>query len=120
MGHTMGDAVLRYIAQQMKQCVRSTDIVARYGGDEFVIFLKNINSMDALIKKLNRLKMLLSDSFFNDELNGHISASIGVALFPEDAKDYQSLLKKADETVYSSKKMGKNQFTFYQENLNKQ
>lgn len=120
MGHTMGDAVLRYIAQQMKQCVRSTDIVARYGGDEFVIFLKNINSMDALIKKLNRLKTLLSDSFFNDELNGHISASIGVALFPEDAKDYQSLLKKADETVYSSKKMGKNQFTFYQENLNKQ
>lgn len=113
MGHAFGDEVLRTLGAQIHAEIRVTDIVGRTGGDEFMIFLKNVKD-DILIEKEGR-KM---ERFFRNFKAGEYvkysaTASIGASVFPRDAKDFEGLYKAADKALYVAKKRGKNQLAFY-------
>lgn len=108
-GHAFGDKVLKSVADQIKSCVRTTDVVGRIGGDEFVIFLNGIGGRDAAFKKAEEI-----DRKIQECCSGHrVTVSIGIAQFPEDGTEYDILLKRADQALYYSKNKGKNRYTFY-------
>ncbi|MFH1245651.1 MAG: diguanylate cyclase [Candidatus Omnitrophota bacterium] len=111
LGHPSGDEVLLGIAKILKKTCRSTDIVARYGGEEFVIVLLDTNKQSAweLAERLRRL--VESADFSGQEIQPqkNLTISLGLASFPEDAKDKSGLIAKADKALYDAKKAGKNQ-----------
>ncbi len=112
-GHDAGDQLLQINARRMTSLLRSSDIVYRFGGDEFILTLENItNRQDAEVvtrKVLNKL----SEPVIIDTRTIQNSASIGVSLFPEDGNEPALLLKKADIAMYTAKTSGKNRFKFY-------
>lgn len=113
LGHVVGDDVICYVAKRALGTFRHTDVVARYGGDEFVIFVNGINRED-----LRKRLALLCESFRYPYRNGSIeypvSGSIGAAVFPQDGRTYLELLDHADCAVYEAKRRGKNQFVIYE------
>jgi diguanylate cyclase (GGDEF)-like protein len=100
LGHKMGDEYLLLIANQLKKSVRKTDIVARWGGDEFLILSPNVQSKEELNKMLERIHQNLKQLSFHDV---KISVSIGSALYPKHGKDFDDLLKVADKNMYQLK-----------------
>ena len=111
-GHVVGDDVLCSVAKRVLGVFRHTDTVARYGGDEFVVFVNNISRAD-LEKRLTQLCESFRYPYRNDTINYRISCSIGGAVFPEDGVSYQTLLDHADNALYVSKEKGKDQYTLY-------
>jgi len=115
MGHAFGDEVLSSFGKNIRTEFRVTDIVGRTGGDEFIIFLKDLKD-DAIIE---REAGRISGFFKNFQVGSYQkyspTASIGAAIFPRDAQDYESLYKSADTALYKAKKRGKNQLAFYRE-----
>ena len=108
-GHAFGDKVLRTVAEKIKSCVRSTDVVGRIGGDEFIVFLNGIGGKDAALKKAEEIEQKIQDGF-----HGYpVTVSIGIAQFPEDGAEFDVLIKRADQALYYSKNKGKNWYTFY-------
>lgn len=113
MGHAFGDEVLRTLGNQIRAWFRVSDIIGRTGGDEFMIFLKDIKD-DAIIEREGRKV----EAFFRDFEAGEyvkysVTASVGAAVFPRDAKSFEELYKAADRALYIAKKRGKNQLSFY-------
>ncbi len=106
-GHIEGDRVLRGVSERLKYVFRSTDAIGRFGGDEFIILVKDLKEKADLIKYLN----VLMDSSDNDY---GVTKSIGVSVYPDDGRDYEQLLTKADEALYYSK-CEKNRYTFFSE-----
>jgi diguanylate cyclase (GGDEF)-like protein len=107
LGHREGDAVLRLMADRLARCVRETDTVARFGGDEFVIVVTDVDDrkdVEALAQKVNEA---LSQPLPVDGGAAILHASIGVALYPDHAPDAETLLLKADEAMYEAKNRGK-------------
>lgn len=111
-GHAMGDRILQKAGERLSQQLRQSDIIARIGGDEFVILLSDINSEDAhelLIRILDALKEPI-------EVEGatiNIGVSIGATLFPDDCEEIDILLRHADAAMYRSKETGRNRITYY-------
>lgn len=113
MGHAFGDEVLRTLGLQIRAEFRVSDIVGRTGGDEFMILLKNIKD-DLIIEKEGRKVERFFRNFQAGEyVKYSATASIGAAVFPRDARDFESLYKAADRALYVAKKRGKNQLAFY-------
>ena len=112
LGHVIGDDVIRCIAKRILGTFRHTDIVARYGGDEFVVFVNEI-SRGELNKRLQQLCDGFHFPYRNETVEYPISGSIGVAMFPEDGSNYLELLNHADAALYAAKQQGKNRFVFY-------
>lgn len=117
LGHDIGDDLLIETAKRLKESIRETDIVARIGGDEFLVVLETLDDehhagkvCEKIIKNFN--KPLQTKSH---QLN--ITLSIGVSIFPDDGVDYQTLLKHADIAMYQAKSAGKNTFRYYQKEL---
>lgn len=113
MGHAFGDEVLRSLGQEIRAFFRFSDVIGRTGGDEFMIFLKGMKDDDVIMKEARKL-----DYFFkNFQAGGYVkysaTASIGAAVFPRDAADFESLYKAADKALYKAKQRGKNQIAFY-------
>lgn len=113
MGHAYGDAVLRIMGDCIKKVFRSSDILSRFGGDEFVIFLANVDQkhlveqrVESLVDEMNSQLKMTKDTIM-------ITGSIGIAFFPQDANNYDELFQKADIALYQSKEKGKNCYTFY-------
>jgi diguanylate cyclase (GGDEF)-like protein len=101
-GHLAGDLLLKQIASTIKESVRGSDVVARYGGDEFVVILPETGKQGAVFG-CERLRKRVQEKFGPD-----ITASIGVATFPDDAVLKKALLEKADSALYRAKREGKN------------
>ena len=119
LGHDAGDQLLVEIAQRMRNCLRATDTVARHSGDEFVLLLNEhfrvnnvIAHLQRVLKQVNQPVSLLGREF-------QMGASMGVALYPQDGTDAQSLLKHADVAMYAAKQRGRNNFQFFTPELNK-
>lgn len=119
LGHRMGDNLLSIIAQRVAGSVRKSDTVARLGGDEFVLVLEafaHMRSLDFLSAKiLSRVAEPLS-------LGGQkifVSATLGIALYPDDGTDVDILLQNADTAMYHAKKLGKNRFSYFSPDMNK-
>ena len=112
-GHEAGDLLLVEVAQRMLAISRATDTVARLGGDEFVLIFPHISDEAECRQMLSRIMDSITQPF---NINGHdirISASIGVAFYPDDDADGDSLLRHADQAMYVAKQSGRNQFHFF-------
>lgn len=113
LGHSAGDQLLQVVARRLEGCLRQSDVVARFGGDEFVIILSHLGPGNNLVEIAGKLLKVLSQPM---ELGGeriNCSASIGVAIFPRDGKDVETLLKHADVAMYQAKASGRNNFQFF-------
>ena len=117
LGHAVGDALLMEAAKRISGCLREADTVSRLGGDEFTVILPEIGDQAQAKRIAQKIVEEMSRPFFfvNDENGYHISASIGIAIFPEDAKTLESLLRCADNAMYSAKSHGRNCFICYAE-----
>jgi len=113
MGHIFGDDVLCYVAKQILGVFRHTDVIARYGGDEFVVFAPSIQR-DVLIERLNRLYNSFKYPYRNGSIEYNVSVTIGASLFPDDGADYDVLLEHADCALYEAKARGKARFVLYE------
>jgi diguanylate cyclase (GGDEF)-like protein/PAS domain S-box-containing protein len=114
-GHANGDRLLQELAARMHRCIRSNDTAARLGGDEFVLVLTHIDSVAEIEELLRRVLHELAQPVRLEagrELS--VTASIGVALSPQDGSDPQELLRRADTAMYAAKRLGKNKVHFYQ------
>lgn len=111
-GHDSGDAVLREVAGRLGRVVRDTDTVARAGGDEFLIVLADLQSRDSAAAVAAKLIESLSLPINLNDRQAIVGASIGIALFPADGTDVDSLVKRADEAMYEVKRAGKNGYRF--------
>lgn len=118
-GHQRGDDLLRELAGVFTASVRSGDIVARYGGEEFIIILPHTPAGTALAVAQRLREAVASHPFPGREQmsNGHITVSVGLATFPQDAADKNTLIAAADKALYAAKKAGRNQVKIYQSTL---
>ncbi|MFI4939588.1 MAG: EAL domain-containing protein, partial [Burkholderiales bacterium] len=119
LGHSFGDSLLKEIAERLTGCLRSSDTVARLGGDEFVLLLNDHYHASTLIELLKRVLQEIGNPIMLSGREFHVGASLGVALFPDDGKDAQSLLKHADVAMYAAKERGRNNFQFFTSELNR-
>jgi diguanylate cyclase (GGDEF)-like protein len=117
LGHEAGDHLLREVAQRLTESLRTGDIVARLGGDEFVVLLEDLTYSTAVAAVAEKLIGALTSNFTIAEREVHVSASIGIASFPDDAKDMRSLMKFADIAMYRAKEQGRNIFQFYSDQM---
>jgi len=111
-GHAYGDAMLRRVAMRMSMALREYDLIARTGGDEFVILLPEIDDLDAARTVGEKLIVAASEDMEIGDRLSHMGASVGIAVFPTDGQDFDSLLRRADAAMYVSKQAGKNRCTF--------
>ncbi|BFL45748.1 diguanylate cyclase [Lactonifactor longoviformis] len=116
-GHIYGDSVLTEMSRHLKSITRSTDIVGRVGGDEFIAFFTDIKGKEGIIRKAKDIGKMFYRSFEDSDIHYEISGSIGISFFPDDGTTYLELFEKADVAAYFSKDNGKNQYTVYQENM---
>jgi len=111
-GHAVGDEVIKYFASVLKRTFRDSDIKGRFGGDEFMVFMKN-TTKDATTLRANQLNEAIRKPYLKDGKEINISCSIGVAYFPKDAGNFENLFNMADEALYKAKSFGKDRFFEY-------
>src|SRR5690554_1814537 len=111
--HQAGDEVLRIVAKRLREVVRSWDVVARHGGDEFVLFLPDVESSSEVAHVTTRVLEAFGEPFAVAGLDLTISTTVGVALFPENGQDADMLLRAADTALYEGKTRGRNSFHFF-------
>jgi diguanylate cyclase (GGDEF)-like protein/PAS domain S-box-containing protein len=118
LGHHIGDGLLIKIAERLKDCVRASDIVARLGGDEFVVVLQDIENPMAVAGVASKLCRNVGEPY---EISGHSlysTPSIGIAMFPGDGEDAETLMRHADAAMYHAKSQGRNNFQFFNDSMN--
>ena len=118
LGHNAGDRLLVDVAERLAKTVRSTDTVSRQGGDEFHLLLTNLAEPDAIVTYLGELMQSVQKPFKIDGQELTISVSVGIAIYPEDGADFESLLKKADMAMYRAKDAGRNTYRFFNQEMN--
>jgi PAS domain S-box/diguanylate cyclase (GGDEF) domain len=117
LGHAMGDELLREVAQRMQESVRRSDTVGRMGGDEFAVILEGIKHVDAIHKIAGHIIDRVREPLQLASREVAISASIGITIYPFDAKTPTELMIDADRAMYFAKASGKNRYEFYKANL---
>lgn len=118
LGHAAGDDLLKQVAIRLESAVRKSDIVERHGGDEFVIGLTDIGDVEDVSKVANTLLGSLAAPIVINGTEIGTTCSIGIALFPDDGADYESLLREADIAMYQAKEVGRNAFRFFDPAMN--
>jgi diguanylate cyclase (GGDEF)-like protein/PAS domain S-box-containing protein len=118
MGHAAGDELLRQLARRLLDCVRSSDTVARVGGDEFVIVLTQILKIGDVAAIAQKLLAAIGAPIALHEQEITMSASIGICIFPDDATDVGTIMRNADAAMYDAKSSGRNRFQFYTREMN--
>jgi diguanylate cyclase (GGDEF)-like protein/PAS domain S-box-containing protein len=120
LGHEAGDVLLKEMSTRFKECLRASDVVARLGGDEFVFLIQEVGDAAQVTTVARKV---LSAALRPVEILGQecrVTASVGIAMYPADATDEQSLMKNADMAMYLAKEEGKNNFQFYSKNIKSQ
>lgn len=118
LGHDAGDELLKEMSRRLNKAVRVSDVVARLGGDEFVVLLPEIETITQAEIVAEKVLSVICEPFTLAGQELHITVSIGVAVYPRDGEDEQSLLKSADIAMYYAKERGKNNVQFSSEALN--
>ena len=118
LGHHVGDELLKTMAARFHACVHERDTVARLGGDEFVLLLNSSGSADEVRLVLERMLNTVTQPWMTEHGEYQITCSIGVALYPDDGVDAQTLLKHADSAMYRAKDSGRNNFQFFTREIN--
>lgn len=120
LGHNAGDQLLVAFVARIKECLRVNDGFARLGGDEFAITLPDIHSVDEVSMVASRILDKVNEHFIVDDNRFHCTISIGAALYPNDAKNREELIKCADIAMYRAKQNGKNTLRFYESHYQKE
>ncbi len=118
LGHTIGDLLLQTLVGRLLDCVRDTDTVSRQGGDEFVMILTRIGNPDAVARVAQKILERVAEPIHIDGHALRASFSIGISLYPDDGKDFETLLRKADTAMYHAKDVGRNTYRFFTEQMN--
>lgn len=113
LGHHIGDQLLRQAAERIHAAVRKSDTVYRQGGDEFVVILPDISDAQSAGQIAGKIIRLLSLPFLLGDNQVYVSASVGIALFPDDSKQLETLLSYADQAMYAAKASGRNCFSYF-------
>jgi diguanylate cyclase (GGDEF)-like protein len=113
LGHSVGDQVLKVAAERLQKAVRSNDNIARWGGDEFVIFLSDVRSKSEVELIAKKVTQAIEEVIQLADRQFHISTSIGISLYPNNGKDAFTLLKHADISMYRAKSRGAGNYNFY-------
>jgi len=113
LGHKAGDAVLKQVAQRLRDCVREGDTVARLGGDEFTVILANTVQKQGIVITANKIIDAINAPINIDTHTPHIGVSIGIAIYPADGDEVDTIIQHADRAMYTAKKAGKNRAVFY-------
>jgi diguanylate cyclase (GGDEF)-like protein/PAS domain S-box-containing protein len=118
LGHTAGDNALKEVAKRLESCLRETDTVSRFGGDEFNILLSQSRNEEEIELVAHKILKTLAWPY---EINGHevfMTCSIGIAIYPKDGNEANALVKNADTALYRAKDLGRNNFQFYSSAMN--
>jgi diguanylate cyclase (GGDEF) domain len=111
-GHDSGDIVLKIVSKRLLSAVREGDVVSRFGGDEFIIVMKNLYNTDIINDVCQNIVNEVGKKIVLGENEGYVTASIGVSIFPDHGDSMEGLIKEADAAMYIAKKSGKNRVVF--------
>jgi diguanylate cyclase (GGDEF)-like protein len=120
LGHAAGDALLIEVSHRLRRCVRESDVVVRLGGDEFIVMLNEVADNEQTATVAQKVLAAISPAFTLAGQECHTTASIGIAMFPADGADVETLTKNADLAMYLAKEDGKNDFRFFTEGVKTQ
>jgi diguanylate cyclase (GGDEF)-like protein len=118
LGHAVGDQLLQSVAQRLVGGVRHSDTVSRQGGDEFVLLLPYIEHAEDAMLSAQKVLTALAPPHHIDGHELHIDASIGISIYPEDGQDAETLIKNADIAMYHAKEGGRNNYKFFEQDMN--
>ena len=118
MGHAAGDALLVEVGRRLKESLREVDVVCRQSGDEFLVLARDIVQWEFLVEMAQRILKAIELPFVLEGGTARISASMGIALFPDDAEDFETLVKSADVAMYQAKTLGRARYNFFHSELN--
>lgn len=118
LGHPVGDLLLQQVAHRLHGCVRESDTISRQGGDEFVIVLSDLENSETISALASKILQQLLSPFTVDQHELSTSISIGIAVYPDDGLDFNTLLQKADTAMYQAKEGGRNTYRFFNEEMN--
>ncbi len=113
LGHEAGDRVLQEVSKRLLSSVRDDDTVSRQGGDEFVLLLQRLADPRDAARVAEKLIKLIERPIEVDEQSLHVSASVGIALFPQDSRDLRTLMKQADTALYHAKEAGRGRYSYF-------
>jgi diguanylate cyclase (GGDEF)-like protein/PAS domain S-box-containing protein len=117
-GHGSGDALLRLVAQRLRHTVAGTDMVARMGGDEFIVVITNLADRSGIEALAHRIMSAISAPIERDGGTFGVTVSMGISVYPEDSLDFEGLLKHADIALYQAKDRGRNNFQVFAADMN--
>lgn len=120
LGHHIGDQLLQEVSNRLINNVRVSDTIARMGGDEFAFLLPNIDHPEGTETVFKKVMKALEATVVASEHQLHVTASIGVCIFPQDGEDLSVLMRKADTSMYQAKKLGRNNFQFFTPEMERQ
>lgn len=118
LGHFTGDTLLRLVADRLRGCLREEDSLGRQGGDEFLLILTDLEGESDAAQVARKIARTLETPFIVNGREIIVSASIGVSIFPEDGRDFETLTKHADLAMYQAKETGRNQYQFFSPEMN--
>jgi diguanylate cyclase (GGDEF)-like protein len=113
LGHDFGDEVLKHVAQNLSTCLRSADIAARIGGDEFCALLSNVKTQAEVLPVIERLFARIGSTHTFEGRTGTFGLSIGCAFYPDDGTTPDDIVSAADQAMYAAKNAGKGTYRFY-------
>ncbi len=118
IGHQLADELLKAVADRLGGCVRDTDTVSRHGGDEFVAVIADAHGPDAVGSVAEKILQLVAEPFEIQGISISMSASVGIAMYPDDGRDFETLMKKANTAMYHAKEIGRNACRFFDLGMN--
>lgn len=119
-GSECGDKFLKIISRELRSKIDEEECLCRLDGDEFLIFLPNINSLSEVEKKAKALIKVFNKSYNIDSKQIYVTTSMGLSVYPVDGEDFEKLLKNADAAMYTAKNNGKNQYQFFNNNISRE
>jgi diguanylate cyclase len=112
LGHSVGDRLLKSVAERLVGCVRGSDTVSRQGGDEFVVLLAAVEQAEDAALTARRILQAIQEVHHIDQHELHTSTSIGISVYPDDGLNAETLVKNADAAMYQAKENGRHSYQF--------
>jgi diguanylate cyclase (GGDEF)-like protein len=112
-GHDIGDELLKEVSRRLVNILRQTDTVCRMGGDEFGLLISDVSAKEMIDEVAQRILLIIGKPFILHGYEQMISASVGIAIYPEDGETLETLIKHADAAMYQAKKTGRNKYSYY-------
>jgi diguanylate cyclase (GGDEF)-like protein/PAS domain S-box-containing protein len=118
LGHLIGDRILKAVGERILPCIRQSDTVSRYGGDEFVVLLSEIHRVEDAALIAEKIRLAVMEPYTIDGHYLHLTTSIGVSVYPNDGEDASTLIQYADTAMYHAKEKGRNNSQFFKDDMN--